>query len=330
MMTIILSGLLAGTVLGGSSGFGSGGSSGFGSGGLGSGKMGETKPVESPAMFDPQIREMYQQAVALLRQRKYDDAEEICQQILARKPKEPNTEELLRQIGEMRWRAPAADPAAALRLKLKTIVLPEFKADDAVAQNLIGHLQDQSAKFGADKKPVNLVWNVPAAEKVRPVTLHLFKVSLADVLKFVTEVCGLQCRWDEHAVVIAKTALTTKAASTEDQPGRPASAALKQKLKTTVIPEFVVSDAAAREALTHLQQVGGKAAADQTPINLVWNVPPERVVPTVTLALYNLPMADALQYATEVAGLRYRVDERAVVILPPAEPPPASAGSARQ
>ncbi|MBI5394003.1 MAG: hypothetical protein HZA91_01765 [Verrucomicrobia bacterium] len=44
--------------------------------------------------------------------------------------------------------------------------------------------------------------------------------------------------------------------------------------------------------------------------------------PTVTLNLQNVPLRDALRYVTDIAGLRFRVEERAILIVPANWVPP--------
>jgi len=283
--------------------FGSGSTGGFGTGKLGS----ETKPVEKPAMFDPQIRELYNKAKLLYQQGRFDQAEAACQQILAVRADERNTLQLLREITDMRQRVPAADPGAALKRKLAGIKIPRFNASAASIQAIVGFLQEQSGQHTADKTPVNIVWNVPATAKLTEVSFELYDSSVAEILKWLTEPNNLRCRYDENAVVVC---LREAAAPAPAEP----MTLLGRKLQQTVVPEYVVLDAAARDALSHLQELAGKAAGDKNPISVVWNVPATQTLPTVTLKLYKITAADAFKYFAEITGLQYRVDDRAVVI----------------
>jgi|GEM_PF-2594868 hypothetical protein len=58
-----------------------------------------------------------------------------------------------------------------------------------------------------------------------------------------------------------------------------------------------------------------------TNVNWVWMVPAEANLPPLTLSLRDVPLAEALRYVTELAGLRYRVDANAIVIYQPAPEP---------
>jgi hypothetical protein len=268
----------------------------------------EGKTIERPALFDPQIGPLYQQALTFYRNRRLDEAAACCQRILAIRTNESNAVRLLKEIATLRETVPPHDPGAALRQRVRGIVLPEFNAVNAIVQDLVGHLQRESGKLTADKVPVNLIWNVPAGEKVPTVTFHYFKMPLADALRYVTEGNGLACRYDENAVVIVKAPAVPPPAV------EGAERVLGRKLRETILPQYQAVNLPVHQAVLHLQRLAGRVAADQTPVNVVWTVPVDEKLPPVNLELYQISQADALRYITEVAGLRYRVDERAVVI----------------
>jgi hypothetical protein len=92
---------------------------------------------------------------------------------------------------------------------------------------------------------------------------------------------------------------------------------LKHKLAETVIPEVNVREAAVADVIDSLQTEAQKHSADKAPINFVWQAPEESKTAKITLILRSVPLADALKYVTEIAGLRYRVDAHAVVIYKP-------------
>ena len=287
------------------------------------GKM-EMKSVEKPALFDPQIEQLYRQAVLLFRSQRFDEAEANCRRILALKTNELNTVQLMKDITEARQHVPPYDPGAVMKKKLQEIILPDFRVVDGVAPDVVARLQQESGKCTADKIPVNLVWNAPASEKIPQISVTLFKMSLAEILQYLTEGNGLSFRVDEHAVVIGKNLQQVPGNSTTAvSPGTDGSP-LRRKLRETILPRFQVSGAAVRDAVDHLQVEGGKVAADQTPFNVVWNVPADQAVAPVTLTLYRASLADVLRYLTELSGLRYRADER-VVVISPAEPPSSPA-----
>jgi hypothetical protein len=97
-----------------------------------------------------------------------------------------------------------------------------------------------------------------------------------------------------------------------------ASAQLRAKLEKTIVPEVDFKEAKAEDVIEFLRKESPKLTPDKTPINFVWMVPAEAKPRPVTLMLKKVPVVDVLQYMTEAAGLRYRVDPNAVVIYSPA------------
>ncbi|HUI08226.1 MAG TPA: STN domain-containing protein [Verrucomicrobiae bacterium] len=96
-----------------------------------------------------------------------------------------------------------------------------------------------------------------------------------------------------------------------------ASGDLQRRLNETIIPEVSVRDAAVNDVIQFLKEQGQKLSGSNATINLVWEAPEDARTTKVTLNLRKIPLADALRYVTEIAGLRYRVDPQAVVIYKP-------------
>jgi hypothetical protein len=92
---------------------------------------------------------------------------------------------------------------------------------------------------------------------------------------------------------------------------------LRHRLENIIIPEVSVRDAAAADVIDILQAEGQKRSGDKAPINFVWQAPDDTKAAKVTLNLRNIPLTDALKYVTDGVGLRYRVEQYAVVIYKP-------------
>ncbi len=99
---------------------------------------------------------------------------------------------------------------------------------------------------------------------------------------------------------------------------------LRGQLRAVRLPEINLRDAAAREAVATVLRQAGELSRHRQEINYVWLVPATARLRTVTVALRDIPLEQALDYITEPAGLRYRVEAHAVVFYLPA-PPPAPA-----
>lgn len=102
------------------------------------------------------------------------------------------------------------------------------------------------------------------------------------------------------------------------------SKALRETLDEIIIPEVNFRGAGVAGVIDFLQAESQKISGADTPINFVWQAPENFKAAKITLNLRSVPLADVLKYVTESAGLRYRVDPRAVVIYqaPPESSPP--------
>jgi len=102
----------------------------------------------------------------------------------------------------------------------------------------------------------------------------------------------------------------------ETERGRQQNApqSLKRKIETLIVPEVNVREATVGDVVEFLQNQGQTLSEDKAPINIVWQAPEEAKTTKVTLNLRDVPLADALKYVTQSAGLRYRVDPHAIVI----------------
>jgi hypothetical protein len=92
---------------------------------------------------------------------------------------------------------------------------------------------------------------------------------------------------------------------------------LKQKLRQTIVPEVSVRNASPADVIEILRRESKSLTPDSSEINFVWQVSPEAKLPPVTLNLRKIPMLDVVEYVTQIAALRYRVDAHAVVIYQP-------------
>ena len=100
---------------------------------------------------------------------------------------------------------------------------------------------------------------------------------------------------------------------------------LRHRLGQIIISEVNVREAAVGDVIDYLQREGQKLTAEKFPINIVWQAPEESKTAKVTLILRSVPLTDALKYATEITGLRYRVEAHAVVIYKPVPAAPQGA-----
>lgn len=92
---------------------------------------------------------------------------------------------------------------------------------------------------------------------------------------------------------------------------------LRQKLSKMVIPEINFREAKPADVIEFLRAESKRLSPDKTEINFVWQVPADAKLTPVTLNLKNVPFLDVLDYVTELAKLKYRIDAYAVIIYLP-------------
>jgi hypothetical protein len=140
-----------------------------------------------------------QSVILLERAGQYDEAEARCVQILQKNPNDPDARRLLEEIEDAKHKPHSS---STLSEALEEIIIPEVNFRGAGAADVIEYLRVESQKVSGADSPINFVWEAPENFKTAKVTLNLRSVSLADVLKYVTDSAGLRYRVDPHAVVV--------------------------------------------------------------------------------------------------------------------------------
>ncbi len=100
---------------------------------------------------------------------------------------------------------------------------------------------------------------------------------------------------------------------------------VNRKLDDIVVPRINFTDATVREAIEYLRQrsvaldsAGGPE--DERGVNIVLKLDPSAASQTITIDLANIPLREALDYITRLAGLKIKVEPFAVLIVPINEP----------
>jgi len=102
--------------------------------------------------------------------------------------------------------------------------------------------------------------------------------------------------------------------------------ALRHKVAQIVVPEIRFREATPVDVIEYLRMQSKALSPDKSEINFVWQVPADVKLPSITLSLKNVPLTDVLDYVTQLAKLKYRIDAHAVVIYvpEPTKPVPAA------
>ena len=81
------------------------------------------------------------------------------------------------------------------------------------------------------------------------------------------------------------------------------------------VPEFIVRNTRADEALDLLRHAAELASPDEDPLQVVYRPPAEdRELPRITASLRQISLLDAIRVITQAAGLVYRIDGNVVII----------------
>ena len=161
-------------------------------------------PPDSLHLTQEQMDNLYLQAVMLHKYGRYDEAEAIAKRLQAQLPDNRDVKQLLAEITRARERLGEKRAGGEMQRKLAQMVIPEINFRDAVVQDVVTFLHEESAKLSADKKAINFVWLVPGETKLPTVSLSLKQIPMLDVMQYVTQLAGLRYRIDAHAVVIFK------------------------------------------------------------------------------------------------------------------------------
>ncbi len=201
--------------------------------------------------------------------------------------------------------------------KLSNLVVPEIEFVDTPLQHAIEFLRGKSAELDPAKSGVNFVLTVDEEAKNAPVTLKLRNAPLSDAVRYVTELSRTSAKVDRLAVVVsarAPDATIPEKSSTSRMANR-----LTNKLRTLRLPQVEFSDTPLFIAVDFLAAKSLELDPAKQGINFIL-ADGVNGDATVTLRLNDAPLSSVVGYVAELSGNRLRIDNRAVVILPPPTP----------
>lgn len=89
-------------------------------------------------------------------------------------------------------------------------------------------------------------------------------------------------------------------------------ASLQKQYSSVVIPKFAVTDATLQESLEFLGMLSKKASADKVQPNFIVKTPDLNKT-TITLALTNVPLTEAIRYLADMSKAKTTWDKHAVI-----------------
>ena len=95
-------------------------------------------------------------------------------------------------------------PGTGVYGKMETIIFPNVEFEDADIFSVIRYLNRGSKRYDPAKEGVSVVAAITkdAAEKLPKITMHLSKIPMSEVVRYVCQCSGLKFKVDEGVVII--------------------------------------------------------------------------------------------------------------------------------
>ena len=95
-------------------------------------------------------------------------------------------------------------PGTGVYGKMETIIFPNVEFEDADIFSVIRYLNRSSKRYDPAKEGVSVVAAITkdAAEKLPKITMHLSKIPMSEVVRYVCQCAGLKFKVDEGVVII--------------------------------------------------------------------------------------------------------------------------------
>jgi len=207
--------------------------------------------------------------------------------------------------------AQAVDGAVPLEEKVQKIILPTVKFQDATLEQAIEYVRVKSRDLDTITQP-------PAAKGVSfvlrgggltdTISLDLKDVPVIDVVRYCAERVGLQCRVENHAVVLA--------ASFEEKPAPPAATPppVLGTADQIVLPSVQFRDATITAAAEYFKVKSRELDPAKQGVNIV--VKPGGADAKISLDLRDIPLPYALSYAADLSGHQLSTDGQSYLLTP--------------
>jgi len=85
--------------------------------------------------------------------------------------------------------------------KLRTIIFPKVEFDGATLDEVVELLRVRSRDLDPEGRGISFVISVPPDSRSKPVSLNLLNVPMEELLRYVSEMCGVAYKVDDHAVI---------------------------------------------------------------------------------------------------------------------------------
>jgi len=158
--------------------------------------VGAVAQEASPAQ---QSAALYKQGMAAEQAGDAAGARQAYEQALKLNPRNANARY---RLGQVRTHH-AKSAAKGRESKFSSVVIPEFKVDDATLGEALGALSQLTGQASKEAVVPNFIVQDSSGElAARKVTLVMKSAPAGGVLRYLLEMAGAKARFDEHAIVV--------------------------------------------------------------------------------------------------------------------------------
>jgi len=212
---------------------------------------------------------------------------------------------------------------SAVRARLEKIIIPEIELRDAPLSDALSFIREKARDFDPEKKGVNLV-HIPAEGAPEPlITVSFKEIPLTEALKYLAALSGLEVEIGDPAVVFRAPAPKTVPSPDTMVETAKVPMSVKPSGKSAdlaaaiTLPKVVLEEAPLPTVLQFLQAKSLELDPDKKGLNFILNAPGDPAPDTIriSLSLREVPLSEALRYVAELANLKLRYDDDAVVLF---------------
>ncbi len=184
------------------------------------------------------------------------------------------------------------------------IQLPQIELREATTEETIRMLQAKSRELDPSHQGVNIVCLAPMADT--KLNLRLANIPLREAVRYVAQLSGMHLSADSNALLLKPGTAG---------PSRAGTSAAALTATGLILPQVEFRDATLPEALDSLAVRSRALDPKKQGVNIILDVPPEKRDAKITLSLRNIPLIEALRYASQLSGLDVVEDPYALVVV---------------
>jgi len=203
------------------------------------------------------------------------------------------------------------DPGPTLEQRAAAIVLPRVQFTGATLDEALNFLRAKARQVDPEQAGMNIVAYAKAPQA--RFTFDLHNVPLNQVLQQVTDHAGLELRYARGAAIL--DGRTSSQVAGADQ-GQTAASPLAAKAAAVVLPVVRFTDATLHQAVEFLRMKSRDLMPDHTALNVTIKEGTGAVAPTITLAVEQVSLLDALMHVATIAGFTVTQDGDVFVLVP--------------